>query len=128
MKELVGLTLEPSSGQAPLPKVFLRACVLILLDEQPCHGYELLDQLRQLGMAGVDTGGLYRSLRSMEEDGLVCSQWETSPSGPPRRSYHLSAPGEAALGTAVSHLQEVRDALDRLVELYVESRLGRSNR
>lgn len=128
MKELVELTPEPPSAQPPLPKVFLRACVLILLHDQPCHGYELLVHLRQLGMTGVDTGGLYRSLRSMEEDGLVRSQWETSPTGPPRRSYDLSPDGEVALEDAVVHLEQVRDRLDRLVEAYAASRLGRTHR
>jgi PadR family transcriptional regulator PadR len=119
---------EPSPEPPLLPKVFLRASVLILLHGQPCHGYELLDQLRQLGMTGVDTGGLYRSLRSMEEDGLVCSRWETSPSGPPRRSYTLSTAGQVALEHAVTHLAQVRDCLDQLVGAFAESRRGRTAR
>lgn len=107
---------EPSS----LPKAFLRPAVLILLTEQPSHGYEMLDQLRQMGLTGLDTGGLYRSLRSMEEDGLVCSQWETSPSGPPRRSYELTVEGEAALVAAIGDLVEARDRLGWLVARYHE--------
>ena len=42
-----------------LPKNFLRACLLLLLREQPAHGYELLERLRPFGFARDDPGGLY---------------------------------------------------------------------
>nr|MBA3788699.1 helix-turn-helix transcriptional regulator [Actinomycetota bacterium] len=70
-----------------LPKSFLRPCLLLLLREQPAHGYELLERLRPLGFAGDDPGGLYRTLRALERDGLVHSAWEPSQSGPNRRIY-----------------------------------------
>ena len=56
-----------------LPRNFLRPCLLLLLREQPAHGYELLERLRTFGFAR-DPGGLYRALRGLEQDGFVRSR------------------------------------------------------
>ncbi|MGH9157317.1 MAG: helix-turn-helix transcriptional regulator [Acidimicrobiales bacterium] len=81
---------EPQGG---LPRNYLRASLLLLIGEAPAHGYDLLDQIAHLGLRNVDPGGLYRTLRVMEEDGLVASWWEHSTAGPARRTYRLTAEG-----------------------------------
>ena len=81
---------EPQGG---LPRNYLRASLLLLIGEAPAHGYDLLDQIAQLGLRSVDPGGLYRTLRVMEDDGLVASNWEHSSAGPARRTYHLTDEG-----------------------------------
>ena len=81
---------EPQGG---LPRNYLRASLLLLIAETPAHGYDLLDQIAQLGLRNVDPGGLYRALRVMEQDGLVASWWEHSSAGPARRSYRLTDEG-----------------------------------
>ena len=45
---------EPLAG---LPRNFLRACLLLLIGEQPAHGYDLLEQIPRLGIPHVDPGG-----------------------------------------------------------------------
>ncbi|CAN5389057.1 helix-turn-helix transcriptional regulator [soil metagenome] len=95
-----------------LPRNYLRACVLLLLAEAPSHGYELLEGLRDLGIDRADPGGLYRSLRAMEQEGLVSSLWEESTAGPARRSYTLTDAGEQSLGNWATILKDVRKVLD----------------
>ena len=46
------------STERLFPRGFIRACVLLLLREQPGHGYDLLERLRAFGFAGDDPGGL----------------------------------------------------------------------
>lgn len=82
---------DPSGG---LPKNFLRPCVLLLVREAPSHGYDLLERLGELGVHRPDPGGLYRTLRAMEQEGLVTSTWESSDMGPARRTYRLTEEGE----------------------------------
>lgn len=109
---------EERERRGSLPRAYQRACLLILLSEGSAHGYELLEQVRRAGLAGAEAGGLYRCLRSMEEDRLVQSWWEPSQSGPPRRTYMLSATGlEAAADWAVG-LGEVSDQLNALLARY----------
>ena len=94
---------EPLAG---LPRNFMRACLLLLIGEQPAHGYDLLDQIPHLGIPHVDPGGLYHALRAMEQDGMVLSWWEHSSAGPPRRTYRLSEEGVEWLHAWAGALRE----------------------
>lgn len=94
---------EPQGG---LPRNHLRASLLLLLAESPAHGYDLLEQMGELGLRNVDPGGLYRALRMMEQDGLVDSRWEQSGTGPARRSYRLSDEGTEWLHAWAGALRE----------------------
>ncbi len=94
-----------------LPRNYLRPCLLLLLAEGTSHGYELLDQVGELGLDRVDPGGLYRCLRAMDEDGLVRSSWEPSASGPARRTYELTDEGREWLHVVAGPLADVARAL-----------------
>ena len=106
---------EPS-----LPKNFLRPCVLLLLREQPAHGYDLLQRLRALGFERDDPGGLYRTLRALEDDGLVSSSWEPSAVGPDRRTYDLTRRGREVLHESAKLLLGLRETLDAFLSRYEE--------
>lgn len=80
-----------------MPRNYLRACLLLILAESPAHGYDMTDQLGRLGLGAIDKGGMYRTLRALEEERLVSSGWEVSPSGPLRRRYRISDVGRAWL-------------------------------
>ncbi len=85
---------EPTiDADMALPRSYLRACLLLLVDEAPAHGYDLGRQLVALGLCRADGGGVYRALRSMEQDRLVSSSWERSELGPARRVYRLTVEG-----------------------------------
>ena len=103
-----------------LPRSFLRPCLLLLLREQPAHGYELLDRLAPLGFARSDPGGLYRTLRALEEEGLVRSAWERSSGGPDRRIYQLTRAGMEELHSSAKALAATNDALDVFLSRYGE--------
>ncbi|GAC1343000.1 MAG: hypothetical protein NVSMB29_15280 [Candidatus Dormibacteria bacterium] len=103
----------PTSGAQP--RQFLRACVLLLLGEEPAHGYELLERLGEFGL-GDDSGTLYRLLRVLEQQGRVASSWERSDQGPARRCYELSAAGGTELDAWVLALARSRDRLDAFVD------------
>jgi poly-beta-hydroxybutyrate-responsive repressor len=107
-------------AEPAVPKNFLRPCLLLLLREQPAHGYELLERLQSLGHAGDDPGGLYRTLRALERDGLVRSSWAPSTSGPDRRIYELTRAGTEELHRRAVSLAAGRDVLDRFLSRYEE--------
>jgi PadR family transcriptional regulator, regulatory protein PadR len=109
---------SPSEAPGGLPRNFLRPCLLLLLAETPSHGYDLLEQIGELGLEQTDPGGLYRALRAMEQEGLVRSWWEPSDSGPARRTYDLTDEGLDWLHAWAGSLREVRRLLRRYLTRY----------
>lgn len=97
-----------------LPRSYARAVLLVLVAPGPTHGYELLEHVSDLGLRSIDTGGLYRTLRAMERQGLVASWWENSSSGPPRRTYVLTVAGRVALD---AEMEAIRSSIELLSEL-----------
>jgi len=73
--------------------------LLHLLRERPMYGFELSECLRAStgGLLAFKEGTLYPALHRLEEEGLVESFWQASPSGPQRRYYRLTQAGEAGL-------------------------------
>src|SRR5665647_633472 len=83
----------------------LEPWLLLLLAEEPGHGYELLERLETLPEApSADPGHLYRTLRRLEEQGLVTSDWQVPQAGPARHTYTLTANGLQALDAWAGHL------------------------
>ena len=81
------------------------------------YGYDMRRTILDMtdGEVDVDVGGLYRSLRRLEDEGAVASRWCEDASGPRRREYELT---EQGLELAEQWLDALR-ARQRLVELLV---------
>jgi PadR family transcriptional regulator PadR len=103
-----------------LPRNFLRPCILLLLREQPAHGYELLERLGPLGFTRDDPGRLYRALRALEDEGFVKSAWEQSDAGPDRRIYRLTRRGLQHLHRTAKPIAEAREILGVFLGRYEE--------
>lgn len=110
----------PDGAQLPLPRNFLRPCVLLLLRESPSHGYDLLERLSAFGITGSDPGGLYRALRALENEGLVRSAWESSESGPDRRTYQITRPGMESLHEYAKGLERTAEIVSAFTSRYSE--------
>lgn len=94
---------------------FIQPCVLLLLAEQPSHGYDLMERLARFGFKEVDPGAMYRNLRKLEDDGFVSSTWETSGSGPARRSYTITNEGHDLLRTWAAKLKLHSNHIDEFL-------------
>jgi DNA-binding PadR family transcriptional regulator len=106
---------------ASRPDVARLYAVLVLLKEQPCHGYELGDRLSSLGVDAHLGQSLYRVLRDMESRGLVTSVWDLSElGGPPRRVYTITEAGDEFLADATAVLVHQRFALGQMLARYRE--------
>ena len=71
-------------------------CVLALLEDDERYGYDLVQQLTAAGLVASE-GTVYPLLSRLRKDELVATVWRDSPSGPPRRYYALTRPGQRAL-------------------------------
>lgn len=96
------------------PRSLIVAHVLLLLAEQPRHGYELAESLRAWEFEGVTTSTMYRELARLEQEGLVQSFWQASQArGPARHMYELTPAGRDDLAVCA---EDVRGLIDHLTE------------
>ena len=96
---------------------FGEAALLVSLAARPTHGYELIERLPALsGEDRVDVGNLYRTLRSLEDEGLVTSEWQPELPGPAKRTYTLTAEGHAVLASWLAAVEQLRDGLTSFLE------------
>lgn len=100
------------------PRNFLQPCLLLLIREQPDHGYELAARLRPMHDGDGDAGGVYRALRALERQGLVRSEWNTSDVGPARRTYYVTPEGVTSLETLANGLEHTHEALHVFLTRY----------
>jgi PadR family transcriptional regulator PadR len=92
--------------------------LLLELAKKTCHGYELIERLAQEGNPTPDPGNIYRMLRSFEENGLVCSTWETQDSGPARRVYKITDQGLEFLQAWSATIHQTHQSLSRFLSDY----------
>jgi DNA-binding PadR family transcriptional regulator len=96
--------------------------VLVLLHQHgESHGYSLLSGLEQFGFNSmrIDPSLVYRSLREMEEMGLVSSEWSDDESqGPQRRVYQITQEGDGYLSEWINDLRKTREEIDNLISTY----------
>ncbi len=97
---------------------FIQPRLLLKLAKKPAHGYELIEDLSEEGSIPPDPGNFYRMLRSLEEDELVCSTWDTHNSGPARRVYELTGQGYEFLHTWAATIKQTKKSLDRFLLEY----------
>jgi len=98
---------------------FIQPWLLLLLLQKPSHGYELMERLAQdEETPNTDPGMLYRTLRQIEEDGLVRSSWDTEGKGPARRLYEVTPEGVEYLHTWTINIRRTRNRLDRFLSVY----------
>lgn len=89
---------------------FVEPVVLLMLKEKgQSYGYDLGNALKERAItdAEIERAALYRTLRHLEANGNVISEWDTRNTGPARRVYKLTRKGE-------KHLQEWAGVLDHV--------------
>ena len=97
---------------------FVEPVVLLLLKEKgrSC-GYDLLSSLSEYAFtdAEIERAALYRTLRRLQKNGYVTSEWETDRGGPARRTYALTMEGDHHLQEWAQVLTRVAGSMDRFI-------------
>jgi DNA-binding PadR family transcriptional regulator len=97
---------------------FVEPVVLLMLKEKGrSYGYDLAGAMADHALtdAEIERAALYRTLRRLEANGNVESEWETDSSGPARRVYRLTPAGERHLQEWAAVLEQVSRAMGRFV-------------
>ncbi|AZU62445.1 PadR family transcriptional regulator [Neobacillus mesonae] len=74
-------------------KGVLEGCVLEIISRGETYGYEITQQLRELGFTDVVEGTVYTITMRLEKNNLVDIEKKPSTMGPPRKFYTLNAAG-----------------------------------
>lgn len=114
------------SAQEPLhcnfavaaPRHFLYPALLLLLVEEPRHGYRLLDSLLRLGLGPADRPSIYRALADLEADGFLTSWEAESNVGTNRHVYGVTTSGLEQLDRWMQVVATERDALSAVIKRF----------
>ena len=79
-------------------KGHLDGILLAVIEPAPCHGYAIMEAIRERSAGQVDlpTGTIYPALHRLERAGLVKANWSAD-GGRRRRVYQLTPAGRRAL-------------------------------
>ncbi|MHB8125798.1 MAG: PadR family transcriptional regulator [Desulfitobacteriaceae bacterium] len=99
---------------------FMEVCLLLLLYQEPGHGYGLIEQLSYFGFSveQLNISTLYRTLRKMEQEGSVISIWEEGGQGPKRRVYEITEDGKKELDQWIKILKVRKARIEKLITRY----------
>lgn len=78
-------------------KGVLEGSVLEIISRDKTYGYEIAQQLRELGFTDVVEGTVYTILVRLERNRLVNIEKKPSDMGPPRKFYTLNKAGREEL-------------------------------
>jgi PadR family transcriptional regulator, regulatory protein PadR len=99
---------------------FVEPVVLLLLKKKGhSYGYDLAGELQEHALtdAEIERGALYRTLRQLEMNGNVDSEWDTDKGGgPARRVYKLTPQGEQHLEEWATVVEHVSKSMARFVK------------
>ena len=108
-----------------LLKGVLELAVLAALADRRSYGLELVDRLREAGLAALADASVYGVLHRLERDGLLEAVLEPSTSGPARKYYELTARGREVLSGYWREWRDLTAALDGLLAGVTDGRTVR---
>src|SRR5437763_1150967 len=99
-------------GGVRVGKGDVRAATLLLLAEQPLHGYQIIHLIEEQsqGLWRPSAGSVYPALQLLEDEGLVQAEPVEG-----RRVYHLTEAGRAYVEERRDELTAARDAVTATV-------------
>ena len=102
-------------------KGYTRIALLMLLNEKPFHGYEMMKEVedRTEGFWKPTAGGIYPMLQSLEKAGYITGEW--GPEKRKRKIYRLTESGKLVLDRALMKHSQIADSMNALFEEYART-------
>jgi DNA-binding PadR family transcriptional regulator len=113
-----------------MPRRFLLPSIMLLLAEEPAHGYALLQKLVEMGVTEkrLPLAVVYRELLHLEARRLAGFEFaKPEGRGPARKVYHLTEKGWKELSAWSTSMQEVRNFIDAFQTRYRAVEKGRKS-
>ncbi|NLY71991.1 MAG: PadR family transcriptional regulator [Clostridiales bacterium] len=96
----------------------LQPNILIILAEQNMHGYMIIHELENRSMfedEKADNTGIYRTLKTLEDRGMVRSEWVIEEAGPAKKNYMITDKGLECLSNWISTLELYNKKIDKII-------------
>jgi len=108
--ECLRMPRDPFSGHLDL-------LLLAAVQSAPMHGYAIIEYVRRASSGQFDyaEGTIYPALRSLEDDGLLRSHWDST-GGRRRRVYELSARGAKELAKQRQEWKRFTQGVEAVLE------------
>ncbi|OHB56655.1 MAG: hypothetical protein A2Y12_06100 [Planctomycetes bacterium GWF2_42_9] len=99
---------------------FVEPCLLFFLSQGNSYGYELMTRLNNFGFQKTkpDPAMVYRTLRYLEKDKFVESNWDTNGTGPAKRNYSLTDKGFGLLHSWAEGIELRKQVLEKFLKEY----------
>lgn len=92
----------------------LELCVLSLLCDSDCYGYELVNRISECMQ--ITEGTIYPLMKRLKDSGLIDSYIVESQEGPPRKYYRITDSGRTEKGTLLEEWFEFVDSINALLK------------
>jgi PadR family transcriptional regulator len=91
----------------------LEMMALRLLEQEPAHGYALVQRIKQVSkdMLQVEEGSLYPALQRLLKAKLVRAEWGVSATNRKVRIYRITAAGRKHLAAEVSSFEQMLEGI-----------------
>ncbi|WMJ79848.1 PadR family transcriptional regulator [Clostridium sp. MB40-C1] len=97
-----------------LKKGVLELCVLSVLKDKDCYGYELVTEISK--SIEISDGTIYPILRRLTKEGYFNTYLKESTEGPPRKYYSLTEAGERKRIELTEEWYEFVKAVNRVIK------------
>jgi DNA-binding PadR family transcriptional regulator len=106
-------------------KGYIRVAVLILLNNKPSHGYELMKEIkdRTKGFYTPTPGGVYPILRDLERTGYIKGEWHRQKNRN-IKTYGITEKGKIILRNAIVRQSEIASNINALFQEFTRDVLN----
>lgn len=94
-------------------KGVLELCVLSMLRENDCYGYDVTSKLTQY--INVADGSVYLVLRRLKQEDYVTSYLEEASGGPPRKYYVITPKGHEYLNELTAEWNRLVNGVNSII-------------
>ena len=106
-------------------KGYIRVAVLILLNNKPSHGYEIMKEIknRTKGFYTPTPGGVYPILRDLEHNGYIKGEWHKQKNRN-IKTYKITEEGQEILKNAIVKQSEIANNMNTLFQEFARDVLN----
>jgi DNA-binding PadR family transcriptional regulator len=106
-------------------KGYIRVAVLILLNNKPSHGYEIMKEIKDKtrGFYKPTPGGVYPILRDLEKTGYIKGEWHRQ-NNRNIKTYRITEKGKTILRNAIIKQSEIANNMNTLFQEFARDVLN----